>query len=377
MDELTKVRIGTDITIRARLIDSGVAYDFSLTPPVAVRLLSLSQNSLVRDLEYAPDPDDGTVLVVTWRASGQCYTGDYRLIVSAELSGRTATFDAPAFTLVRLLEEAGTADQPDGGVSDIGVTLEVESIDTALITQILEECRAATEAAKEAAAAVTATDEAMKKSEAERVEAEAGRVSAEKARVSAEAARSDAESGRVSAEQTRQTAEKERAAAESLRASAEKERAIAEAQRQAAETKRQEDTAAAIAAAEAATGNAETATDEMQELYDTVLASESERVSAEQDREYAESERVAAEALRVQAEAKRQTDTAQAISDAEDATQAANDAAALANQNVLALQFDQDTGILSALVGQDGSAFESGEITDTGEVVLNFNYAEP
>ena len=70
----------------------------------------------------------------------------------------------------------------------------------------------------------------------------------------------------------------------------------------------------------------------------------------------------------------RQTDTAQAISDAEDATQAANDAAALANQNVLALQFDQDTGILSALVGQDGSAFESGTITDTGEVVLNFNY---
>ena len=194
MEDLTRVRMGTDITIRARLIDSGVAYDFSLTPPVAVRLLSLSQNSLVRDLEYAPDPDDGTVLVVTWRASGQCYTGDYRLIVSAELSGRTATFDAPAFTLVRLLEEAGTADQPDGGVSDIGVTLEVESIDTALITQILEECRAATEEAREAASAVTATDEAMKKSEEERVEAEAGRVSAEQARVSAEAARSEAES---------------------------------------------------------------------------------------------------------------------------------------------------------------------------------------
>ena len=235
---MVKVRIGTDIVMRARLVDSGVAYDFSLTPPVAVRLLSLSQNSLVRDLEYTPDPDDGTVLVVTWRASGQCYTGDYRLIVSAELSGRTATFDAPAFTLVRLLEEAGTADQPDGGVSDIGVTLEVESIDTALITQILEECRAATEEAREAASAVTANDEAMKKSEEERVEAEAGRVSAEQARVSAEASRSEAESGRVSAEQTRQTAEKERAAAESLRAAAEKERAAAETDRVSAEQKR-------------------------------------------------------------------------------------------------------------------------------------------
>lgn len=263
------MRIGTDITIRARLIDSGVAYDFSQAAPVAVRLLSLSQNSLVRDLEYATDPDDGTVLVVTWRASGQCYTGDYRLIVSAELSGRTATFDAPAFTLVRLLEETGTADQPDGGVSDIGVTLEVESIDISLVSQILKECREATEAAKETAEAAADIDEAMKKSEAERVEAEAGRVSAEQARVSAEAARSEAESGRVSAEQTRQTDEKKRAASESLRAAAEKERAAAETQRQAAETKRQEGTAQAISDAKAAAQAANDAVASMAGTYQT------------------------------------------------------------------------------------------------------------
>lgn len=146
--------------------------------------------------------------------------------------------------------------------------------------------------------------------------------------------------------------------------------------RQPAETGAVSANAAAGKANDAAEAATRAAT-EAATVSNAASTAESGRATAEQARQAAEKERAAAEVLRVQAEAKRQTDTAQAISDAEDATQAANDAAALANQNVLAIEFDQDTGILSALVGQDGSAFKSGEITDTGEVVLNFNYAEP
>lgn len=54
----------------------------------------------------------------------------------------------------------------------------------------------------------------------------------------------------------------------------------------------------------------------------------------------------------------------------------ANQITALVSQNILALQFDPVSGELSAIVGADGSAFESGEILETGDIVLNFDYPE-
>ncbi len=363
--KLQTVRIGTDITIRARLIDSGVAVDFSTSPPRSVGLLSLSQNVLIRDVETAVDPEDGSILIITWRAGNQCYFGQYNLVVSAFLSGRTATFEAPAFELVRLTgQRQPDSDQPDTGVSDIAITLEVESIDTSLISQILQDCKDATDSALEAASKASDTNEAVQEAEALRVKAETARAEAETARSEAETKRKTDENQRIEAEEGRQNAEKTRVDAEAIRVKAEDARKEAETARSEAEQKRQ------------------TAETERAYAENIRKQSETERISAETKRVQAEQGRVEAEEERKEAEQLRQAASSDAVNAAntaaelaEDAAQAANDAAALANQNVLALQFDQDTGIISALVGQDGSAFESGEITDTGEVVLTFNYA--
>lgn len=359
---MTRVRIGTDIVMRARLLDSGVAYDWS-TPPAAVRLLNETHNAVIRRLEYERDKDDGTVLVVRWDASGQSLLGAYRLIVSAELDGRTATFDAPAFELVRLLDETQEGAQPDEGISDIGITLSVESIDTSLISQILEDCRVATEEALDAAARAEKTDNAVQAAEEKRVSAEETRVSAEEDRKKAEQARATAEQSRVSAEQGRVSAEQDRVKAEQVRASSETDRVSAEQKRAAAEQSREK--------------------------------AEQERVAAEEGRMKAEQGRVTAEAERAEAfsgmmtEAKAATSSAEAAAKtatdtaveaykaavgADEAAENAQESAALAQENVLALEIDSVTGRLEAVVGADRTAFASGQITEKGEVVLEFNY---
>ena len=362
--KLQTVRIGTDITIRARLIDSGVAVDFSTSPPKSVGLLSLSQNVLIRDVETAVDPEDGSILIITWRAGNQCYFGQYNLVVSAFLSGRTATFDAPAFELVRLIgQRQSDSDQPDTGVSDIAITLEVESIDTSLISQILQDCKDATASAIEAASKASDTNEAVQEAEALRVEAENARAEAETARSEAETKRKTDENQRIEAEEGRQNAEKTRVDAEAIRVEAEDARKEAETARSEAEHKRQ--------TAETARAAAE----------DIRKQSETERSNAEAKRVQNEQGRVEAEEKREEAEQLRQIANSTAVDAAntaaqlaEDAAQAANDAAELANQNVLAITFDQSTGMLSALYGADGSAFENGEINEKGEIVLEFNY---
>ena len=354
--------------MRARLLDSGIAYDFSKSSPVAVRLLCLDQNAIVRDLEVVPDPEDGTILAVTWRACGQSWLGQYHLVVSATLDGRTATFDAPAFELVRLLQERQTeAEQPDLGVTDIAITLEIESIDTSLISQILEDCKSATEAANQAASDARQTDKAIQASEAQRVSAEQGRVQAEQERQTAETTREKNE-------ETRTGNESERQKAEAARQSAEESRKTAETLREKAEQQRQETTAAAVSAANSATSEALAATKSMGELYDTVLVSEKDRVSAEQDRVQAEQARTEAEQERVTEFTRLKAESETSTTAANNAAAAANDAAALAQENVLAMQLDQSTGMLHAIIGADNSTFVDGEINEKGEIVLEFDY---
>ena len=358
------VRIGTDITIRARLVDSGIAVDFASSPPVSVGLVSLAQNVLIRDVETMVDPEDGSVLVILWKAADQCYLGQYNLVVSATLSGRTATFEAPAFELVRLLgQRQAESDQPDTGISDIAITLEVESIDSSLISQLIQDCKDAASSAFKAASDAANTNSIVQQAETLRVEAETARKDAEDTRKENEAIRQAAEKKRISDEDARQSAETLRESAEIRRVSAEDARIKAEDGRSEAEQGRV-DAEAARAAAEKTRAQAEDG-----------------RISAENARIKAENLRVAAEIEREQDEQSRQEASEAAVADAlaaaqiaSSAAQVANAAAELANQNVLAILFDPATGTLSALYGTDGSAFENGEINEKGEIVLEFNY---
>ena len=132
-------------------------------------------------------------------------------------------------------------------------------------------------------------------------------------------------------------------------------------------------TEAKAAADEAATTAVRAATNAAK-INQEIQAEETKRVTAEQSRVTAETSRVKAEQNRVTAEEQRDEAFATLKAESEKATQDATDAALLAQENVLAIEFDQSTGTLSAVVGADNSAFTSGEITSDGEVVLDFDY---
>ena len=231
------------------------------------------------------------------------------------------------------------------------------------ITALAEASNKATEAANVAAAAadkaaqaVTELGNRLAAAETTREEAESARVRAELLRVQAEETRAAAEELRVKAEQLRVSAEEARAAAEEKRVLAEQSRVTAEEARVKAETGRVDAESKRVTAEQSR------------------VTAETSRVNAEQSRVTAETSRVNAEQSRVTAEQQREETFATLKAESEKATKDATDAALLAQENVLAIEFDQSTGTLSAVVGADNSAFTSGEITSDGEVVLDFDY---
>lgn len=231
------------------------------------------------------------------------------------------------------------------------------------IQALVEAGNKATEAANAAAKAADEAASAIAELGSQLVAAETARETAEAARVRAELLRVQAEETRAAAEQLRDSAEQQRVAAEELRVKAEQLRVTAEQARAEAEEKRvlaeQSRVTAEDARVKAETGRVD---------------AEFKRVTAEQSRVTAETSRVKAEQNRVTAEEQREETFATLKTDAEKAMQDATDAALLAQENVLAVEFDQSTGMLSAVVGADNSAFTSGKITPSGDVVLNFDY---
>lgn len=338
--ELQKIQIGTDIRLRATLTDSGVAIDWTTVTVKSVRMYSAAQNVPVKDgVSFAPDADDPKILLVDWMAGSQCYKGDYSLIVVVELSGRTATFTAPAFELVPLMDASQIGmSQPTQGLADIGISLSVESIDTALIRQILDDCVAATDAANQAAANATRTEQEIEAAEALRVEAENQRETAETERQQHETAREQAEAKRQKDETIRQQKETERQTAETARVKAEATRVSSEQERVTAESAR----------VQAEQGR---------------VSAEQSRVQAESARVTAEEGRVSAESAREQAEAKRQTGTAAAVKGAEDAAAAANTAAGKADAAAANAQQVADS-YKTELDGKQSKTDESLKTTD-------------
>lgn len=102
---------------------------------------------------------------------------------------------------------------------------------------------------------------------------------------------------------------------------------------------------------------------------------ESSRVAAEKGRVSAESSRKDAESARVNAEIGRVTEFGKLKKESETATKNAQDAADIAAVNILAIDVNPETGIITAYIGGDSSAFVSGGVNpETGDIELNFNY---
>ena len=102
---------------------------------------------------------------------------------------------------------------------------------------------------------------------------------------------------------------------------------------------------------------------------------ESSRVAAEKGRVSAESSRKDAESARVKAEADRVTEFGKLKKESETATKNAQDAADIAAVNILAIDVNAESGIITAYTGGENTAFTSGGVNqETGNIELNFNY---
>lgn len=119
------------------------------------------------------------------------------------------------------------------------------------------------------------------------------------------------------------------------------------------------------------------------ELAESVRSlAEQVRANAESSREAAEKSRVSAESSREEAEssrAKAETDRASEFgrlkTESETATKNAQDAADIAAVNILAIDVNAESGIITAYTGGENSAFASGGVNqETGNIELNFNY---
>lgn len=277
-------RIESDVHLKVTLQDSGVSIAWDSVDIKQVCMYSVDQHAFAGHCSFTVSVEDNKILLVTYPASEQLYTGDYRIVARLVLDGDEHTYDALAFTLKPLSDESGSIT-----TEDVEVGIQVEEVDTTIMYEILTACQAATDSALAAEAAIEAAEAARVAAENLRVQAEsareaaeAARVQAEQLRVSAEASREEAEAARVQAEQARVTAENLRVAAETARVEAESARVTAENAREAAEAARVQAESARVAA-------------------------EQGRVSAEAARVQAENAREAAEAARVQAEQARAT----------------------------------------------------------------------
>ena len=148
---LPNIRVSSDLEIRLKLKDGGVAIDWSTLTNIKASIYSDRQRSLAGRCDIAIDEEDSTILVCRYSANKPQYPGVNRVIVSCTYDGETKTYDKPAFTFVRWTDDqAGqsiTIDDPD-----IDVEITVEDISSSILQEAVEAANSAAERANDAAA---------------------------------------------------------------------------------------------------------------------------------------------------------------------------------------------------------------------------------
>ena len=149
---LPNIRVSSDLEIRLKLKDGGVAIDWTTLSNIKATIYSDRQRSLAGRCDIAIDEDDATILVCRYSANKPQYPGVNRVIVSCTYDGETKTYDKPSLNFVRWTDDqAGqqiTIDDPD-----IDVEITVEDISSSILQEAVEAANSAAERANDAAAA--------------------------------------------------------------------------------------------------------------------------------------------------------------------------------------------------------------------------------
>lgn len=147
---LEKVRQGSDIRIRAKLIDNGVAVDWSGLSNVVAMVYSDEQRVIAGPCSVSIDPDNSLCLVCRYEADKPQYLGVNSLVIRCEYKGQKKTYDRKAFEIVSRTEdlegEAVVLEDPE-----LTVELEVDEVSTSLLDKAIDAALAAAGKALEAA----------------------------------------------------------------------------------------------------------------------------------------------------------------------------------------------------------------------------------
>ena len=149
---LPNIRVGSDLQVRVRLKDGGVAIDWSTLQNIKACIYSDAQRALAGRCAFSIDEEDNTLLVCTYAANKPQYLGVNRIVISAKYMGETKTYDKPAFSFVRWTgDQAGeeiTIDDPD-----VDVEISVEDVSSSILQEAVDAAFSAADRANEAAAA--------------------------------------------------------------------------------------------------------------------------------------------------------------------------------------------------------------------------------
>lgn len=149
---LPNIRVSSDLTVRVRLKDGGVAIDWSTLTKIKASIYSDAQRALAGRCDVSIDAEDSTLLVCSYAANKPQYVGVNRIVVSAKYMGETKTYDKPAFNFVRW-----TADQEGEQITiddpDVDVEIDVEDISSSILQEAVEAAFEAADRANDAAAA--------------------------------------------------------------------------------------------------------------------------------------------------------------------------------------------------------------------------------
>ena len=149
---LPNIRVGSDLQVRVRLKDGGVAIDWSTLSNIKACIYSDAQRALAGRCAFSIDEEDNTLLVCTYAANKPQYLGVNRIVISAKYMGETKTYDKPAFSFVRW-----TADQEGEEITiddpDVDVEIDVEDISSSILQEAVDAAFTAADRANEAAEA--------------------------------------------------------------------------------------------------------------------------------------------------------------------------------------------------------------------------------
>jgi hypothetical protein len=160
--QLIRKRVGNDIKMAVRLVDSEVAVDWTTVSKVRAVMVSDQQRVRMGDCRIVgPDSQDATKLLMVYPAAQPQYLGVARLVLTLTYYGNVSTLDIPVLVFVASTAEEGTdiveVEAPaDLDPEENNLQLELEDIDTSVIEAAIDAANEAAERANEAADLATA-----------------------------------------------------------------------------------------------------------------------------------------------------------------------------------------------------------------------------